>query len=171
MQKHSKVSRIFHIAMIFSFIFGFFAVLQAPSARAQNRVNDHDMEALMRNLRDDAKDFRPEFNRAVHKSTIRKTSQERDAREQVKAFERQTDRMLNRFKKNRNGQPEFANVMNSAEQIDRVVDSLTLGPRVNDHWAKIRTELHRIADAYGVPERFNHRDRDHDRDMDHPGAV
>jgi hypothetical protein len=163
MPNRSRVSRIFHMALISSLIFGFFAVLQAPSTQAQNRVNDRDMKALMRNLRDDAKNFRPEFDRAVHKSTIRKTSQEKDARNQVAAFERQTDTMLDRFKKTRNGQPEFANVMNSAEQIDSIVDSLSLGPTVTDRWEKIRAELHRIADAYGVPERFHDRDRDHDR--------
>ena len=163
MQKRGRVSRIVHMALIFSFIFGFFAVLKAPSAQAQNRVNDRDMKALMRNLRDDAKDFRPEFNRAVHKSTIRKTSEEKDARNQVAAFERQTDSMLDRFKKTRNGQPEFENVMNSAEQIDSIVDSLSLGPTVTERWEKIRAELHRIADAYGVLERFHDRDRDHAR--------
>ncbi len=163
MQRHHKRSRTLPMALIFSFIFGFFAFLQAPSAQAQVRVNDRDMEALMRNLRDDAKAFRPEFDAAIHKSTIRKTSQERDARDQVKAFARQTETLLNHFKKNRNGHAEFTNVMNSAEQIDTTVNSLTLGPRVTERWEKIRTELHQIANAYGVPERFQRRDRDIDR--------
>lgn len=168
MQRHHKLSRTLPIALIFGFIIGFFAVLQAPSAQAQTRVNDHDMEALMRNLRDDAKAFRPEFDSAIHKSTIRKTSQEKDAKDQVKTFAKQTEALLNRFKKNRNGQAEFSGVRNNAEQIDATVNSLNLGPRVNDRWQKIRTELHQIANAYGVPERFQNRDRD--RAMDRMGA-
>lgn len=171
MQRHNRLSRMLHVAMIFGFIFGCFAIVQAASAQAQSRVNDHDMEALMRNLRDDAKDFRPQFDHAVHRSTIRKTSQEKDAREQVKTFEKQTKRLLDRFKDTRNAQAEFSGVMNSAEQIDRTVDSLNLGPQVMDRWAKIRTELHRIADAYGMTDRFHDRDRDHDRDMNAPGAA
>ncbi len=168
MQIHTKGSRALHMALLFSFIFGCFALLQAPSAYAQNRVNDHDMEALMRNLHEDAKSFRPEFDEAIHKSTIRKTSQERDARDQVAAFERQTDRLSDRFKKDRNGQTEFADVMNTAEQIDQTVDSLHLGPRVREHWRKIRAELRRIAYGYGLPDRFQDRDWDHhDHDGDH----
>ncbi len=156
MQVHRTTARTFHLALIFSFIFGFFAVLQVPLAQAQidqtqTRVNDKDMAALMRNLRDDAKSFRPKFNSAIHKSTIRKTSQEKDAKNQVANFARQTEALLNRFKKDRNGQAEFTSVMNNAEQIDGTVNSLTLGPRVTEHWQKIRTELHRIAKAYGIP--------------------
>ena len=161
-QRSPKFSRAFTLAMIFSFILGCSALLQPPSAQAQAqvRVNDHDMEALMRNLRDDAKAFRPEFDSAVHKSTIRKTSQERDARDQAKAFERQTDMQLDHFKKTRHGQREFSGVMATAEQLDTIVNSLTLGPRVTERWEKIRTEVRQIADAYGMPEGFR-RDRDH----------
>jgi hypothetical protein len=154
MQIRHRAWRTFQIALIFSFVFGLFAVLQAPSAQAQSRVNDKDMAALMRNLHQDAKAFRPEFDRAVQKSTIRKTSQEKDARKQVADFVQQAGDLRHRFKKDRKGQAEFANVINSAEQIDRTVNSLTLGATVNAQWEKIRTELQRIADAYGMPAPF-----------------
>jgi hypothetical protein len=159
MQIHRAIARSFHFALIFSFVVGLFAVLQAAPAQAQTRVNDRDMEALMRNLRDDAKSFRPQFDRAVHRSTIRKTSQERDARDLAAAFARQTETLLNRFKRDRKAETEFNTVLASAEQLDTTVNSLALGPEVISQWKKIRTELHQIADAYGVPERF-HRDRD-----------
>ncbi len=159
MRPHKTFARSFQLALTFSFIFGTFTVLQAPSAQAQTRVNDRDMEAQMRNLRDDAKSFRPRFDEAIHKSTVRKTSQERDAKNVVAAFERQTKILLNRFKKDRNGQAEFSNVMSSAERIDATVNSLVLGPQVTSQWEKIRTELHQIANAYGIPERFHPGDR------------
>ena len=41
---------------------------------AQGRINDKDLENLIRNLRDDAKSFRPVFSAGLKKSTIRKTS-------------------------------------------------------------------------------------------------
>jgi hypothetical protein len=154
MQIHRSVARTFHMTLIFSFIFGFFAVLQIAPAQAQTRVNDKDMAALMRNLRDDAKSFRPQFDSAIGKSTIRKTSQAKDAKEQMKAFVRQTDNLLNRFKKDRNGQARFMTVMNNAEQLDAIIHSAQLGPEVRERWRKIRSEVHRIARAYGVPEQF-----------------
>lgn len=154
MQIHRSVARTFHMALIFSFIFGFFVVLQVTPAQAQTRVNDKDMKALMRNLRDDAKSFRPQFDSAIRKSTIRKTSQAKDAKEQMKAFVKQTDDLLNRFNKDRNGQAEFTNVMNNAEQLDATIHSVGLGPEVRERWRKIRTEVHQLARAYGVPEQF-----------------
>lgn len=158
MHFHERTARILSPTLIFSFIFGFFAILVAPHARAQNRVNDRDMEALMRNLRDDAKSFRPHFDTAVHKSTIRKTSQEREARDTADAFQRDTETLLNRFKKDHNGQQEFANVLASAKDIDRSVNSLSLGPQVASDWDRIRTELRRIASAYGIEDPFQQSD-------------
>ena len=41
-------------------------------------MSDKDVQALMQNLRDDAKSFKPQFNSAISKSTIRKTSREKE---------------------------------------------------------------------------------------------
>jgi hypothetical protein len=154
MHVSAKFARGLHLLLIFSFIFGFFAILQAPSTQAQARVSDKDMEALIRNLRNDAKSFRPQFESAVHKSTIRNTSQEKETNDLAKIFAKQTDDLLNRFKKDRRGESEFNSAMASAEQIDNSVHSLALEPDVKRHWKKIRTELHQIANAYGVPDHF-----------------
>ena len=163
MQIHPIAARTLPMAFLFSFIFSFLLVLSAPSANAQARVNDKDVHALMRNLRDDAKAFRPPFDAAVRKSTIRRTTQERDARAQARAFEKDTATLLERFKKTHNGQLELTAALNSAEQIDVWVNTLSLGPGVTDRWQKIREEIHRIAAAYGVPEPFQQGNGSEDR--------
>lgn len=140
--------------LVFGLILASFFALTVPAAQAQGRMNDHDMEALMRNLRDDAKSFRPRFEKAVDKSTIRKTSQARDTKELAATFERQTDGLLNRFKKDRNGQEEFSSVLATAQQLDQAVQTLALGPEVTEQWNRIRTEVHQIAVAYGVRDSF-----------------
>ncbi|MBA2677635.1 MAG: hypothetical protein H0U76_04460 [Ktedonobacteraceae bacterium] len=155
MHVNPTIRRCCHLALIFSFVFGFLGILRGSRAQAQTRVNDRDMEALMRNLHDDAKSFRPRFNDAIHKSTIRKTSQERDAKAMSATFDRQTVEFLDRFKRHRSGEAEFQTVMNTAEQLDGVVTSVDLGPSITAQWQKIRTELHQIASAYGVPARFH----------------
>ena len=50
------------------------------SGLAQGRLGDRDLERLMQNVKDDAPPFRESFDNALKKSTIRKTSRERDAR-------------------------------------------------------------------------------------------
>ena len=52
----------------------------AFSAAAQDRLSDKDVANMMNNLKNDAKNFRSVWNHALSKSTIRKTSREKDAR-------------------------------------------------------------------------------------------
>jgi hypothetical protein len=133
---------------------GFIFVLCSPVAGAQKRVSDKDMDRMMKNLRYDAKQFRPSFDRAVDKSTIRKTSQARDAKTLVKSFESQTDAMLSTFKTNRNDGSGVAAAVDTAGQINSLLQSVSLGPEVMSQWQKIREELHPIAASYGVQEYY-----------------
>lgn len=130
-----------------------FAILSlalAPFTAAQNRINDKDLESLMRNLRDDAKSFQPTFNSAISKSTIRKTSREKDAKNLVASFTKQTDAALSTFKKTRKADANVENVRTTGQQIDKLVYGLNLGGQTASKWDKIRTELHRIAGAFGL---------------------
>src|SRR6266568_6044452 len=79
----------------------------APSAMAQSRMNDHDVAATMKNLKEDAKSFRSAFDHSVHKTSIRRTSQEKSAKSQVKTFEHQTHYLLENFKDKKQGGNEL----------------------------------------------------------------
>jgi uncharacterized membrane protein YhiD involved in acid resistance len=125
-------------------------VMPASLLHAQTRVSDKDVEAMMQNLRDDAKDFRPKFESALKKSTIRKTSQEKDARDLVNSFEKQTDAMLKEFKKTKKGDVAVETTLNNAQEIERVMYNLQLGQHINDQWEKIRSELDRVSSAFGI---------------------
>ena len=61
-------------------------------AVAQGRLSDKDLQRLMQNLKDDAQPFRQSFANALKKSTIRKTSQEKDARALADTFAKQANR-------------------------------------------------------------------------------
>lgn len=129
------------------------AAMPVPVA-AQGRINDHDLEALMRNLRDDAKAFRSPFESALKKSSIRKTSQEKDARVLAANFAKQTERMLNTFKDKRKSEAELTTVIGSAQQIDKLVYSLKLDSQVGPQWEKIRTETSQVATAFSLQDPF-----------------
>lgn len=122
------------------------------AAAAQNRISDKDLESLIRNLRDDAKSFRPVFENAIKKSTIRKTSQEKDAKALVARFAHQTDALLNHFKQTRKGDDQLNNVLSSSRQIDQLIARLRLGGQTSVSWEKIQTELQQAAGAFGVSQ-------------------
>jgi hypothetical protein len=130
--------------------------LVTPVAYSQNRLNDKDLQALMQNLRDDAKSFKPQFSSAISKSTIRKTSREKSAKNLVDQFQKQTEAMLNNFKRTKQSDSDVQTVTGTAQQIEGMVSSLNLGPQVNSSWQKIQTELGQITNAFGLAPRAEH---------------
>ncbi len=151
MRMYHKAVSAFSMLLIVSFIL----VLQPPTARAQKRVGDKDMERMMKNLRYDTKTFRPMLDHALGKSTIRKTSQAKDARDLVAKFQTQVEAMSRRFKKNPNDGAATASAVTTAGQVDALLRSVSLGPDVMSQWQKIREELHPIAASYGMQESYN----------------
>jgi hypothetical protein len=147
MRMHSRnlVSSL-SMLLIASFLF----LLPPAAARAQKRVSDKDMQRMMKNLRYDTKSFRPMFDHAIDKSTIRKTSQAKDAKNLVRTFENQVDAMQNAFKKNPTDGTAATNAVNTAGQIDSQLRTVSLGPNVTAQWQKIQEELHPIAASFGV---------------------
>jgi len=126
------------------------SIFQIPLLSAQSRLSDKDVEALMENLRDDSKNFRPKFESALKNSPIRRTSQEKDAKGLVASFEKQTDAMFKEFKKTKKGDVAVETTLNNAQQIDRMIYSMQFSPQITAQWRKIRTELDNVSNAFGI---------------------
>jgi len=124
------------------------------SGLAQGRLGDRDLERLMQNVKDDAPPFRESFDNALKKSTIRKTSRERDARALADTFAKQANGALETFKHKRKAENAVAALVSTAGQIDALVYSLQLNTQTTAHWEKLRAELHLVAQAFGVPEPY-----------------
>jgi hypothetical protein len=132
-----------------------FGVLGADRlAMAQGRLSDKDLQRLMQNLKDDAQPFHKNFAKALKKSTIRKTSQENDATALADTFAKQTNTALETFKHQQKADQEVIALVHTAAQIDPLVYSLQLNPQTTSQWERLRTELHQIAQAFGVPEPY-----------------
>lgn len=118
------------------------------SASAQDRLSDKDVANMMNNLKNDAKNFRPVWNKALSKSTIRKTSREKDARNLAAQFQNQTEGMLRQFQSNKTADQSLPLVQQTARSIEQVKADVSLGMVVDQQWTKIRTELDQIAQAF-----------------------
>jgi hypothetical protein len=123
-------------------------------AFAQGRLSDKDLQRLMQNLKDDAQPFRQSFADALKKSTIRKTSREKDARALADSFAKQASGALEIFKHQKKADQAVMGLVNTAAQIDPLVYSLQLNPQTTAQWERLRSELHPIAQAFGVPEPY-----------------
>jgi hypothetical protein len=123
-------------------------------ALAEGRLSDKDLQQLMQNLKDDAGPFRQNLANALKKSTIRGTSQEKDAKALADTFAKQANAALETFKHQRKADQQVVDLVHTAAQIDPLVYSLQLNPQTTSRWEKLRTELHQVAQAYGVPESY-----------------
>jgi hypothetical protein len=123
----------------------------ALSTAAQDRLSDKDVANMMNNLKNDAKNFRGVWNHALSKSTIRKTSREKDARNLATQFQNQTEGMLRQFQSNKTADTSLPAVQQTARSIEQVKSDVSLGPVVDQQWTKIRTELDQISQAFKLP--------------------
>jgi len=74
-------------------------VVAQSTTPTPNRLGDKDLETVMSNLKADAKAFRSRFDSAIKKSSIRKTSQAKDAVNLASTLEKQASSALNELKK------------------------------------------------------------------------
>jgi hypothetical protein len=130
------------------------SILSGATAGAQSRLNDKDLVRLMQNLSDDAQPFRQSFANALKKSTIRRTSQEKEAHGLADTFDKQAKQALETFKHKREAESEVTAMVGTAGEIDALVYSLHLDPTVTAQWEKLRTELHQVAEAFGIAEPY-----------------
>ena len=117
----------------------------------QSRMTDKDVEETMQNLKNDAKHFESGFNSAIGKSTIHKTSQEKDAKALVKTFAQQTDSMHNVFKSSKKADASLPGVLDNAQKIDKLLGAVPLGGDVTSNWGRVKSELNSLASAFNMP--------------------
>lgn len=139
-------SRLFALAFAFLLLLAFGGI----TALAQGRMSDQDVENGLKNMLSDAKKFRSSFDSAVGKSAIRKTSQEKDAKNLVEQFQKQTEQTLKQFQKDKTAGTGLAALRSNADQIDRVLATTAMGPNVTDQWSKVKTELGLLSSAFGM---------------------
>ena len=119
-------------------------------ALGQARLSDKDVEALMKNLKEDSKKFKSSFDSAVGKSTVRKTSKEKDGKALVTRFAKQTEGMLNHFRDKKKGDTELQAVLRSSDQIEAFLTEVSMSSNTGADWEKVKAELNALSDAFGL---------------------
>jgi hypothetical protein len=122
------------------------------SASAQNRVNDKDIQIMMNNIKSDSGRFRTAFKNSVKKTTIRHTSREKDSKNLVTNFKARVDGMYQTFRSTKKADTALPLVIDTASQIDKLLREISFDEATNSSWAKVKTELKQLADAYGIQD-------------------
>ena len=141
----NRNNRFTRLALILTIL-----ALSAATAAAQQRLNDKDVEKTMNNLKEDAKKFRKSFDLAISKSTIRKTSAEKDAKALSKQFESQTVALLSEFKRSRKPESALQTALSTADQLQKVSGQAAITSQVSSTWDPVRTLLDRLAVEFNL---------------------
>jgi hypothetical protein len=142
-------NRTFNLITVFCFFVCLFSYV--AQLGAQTRMSDKDVVNMMKNLVQDTKQFQSLFNSAISKSTIRKTSQEKDARATVQLFRNQTGSMLQIFQSKKKADTTLPSVLDSSQKIDKWLADVPLNSSVTTQWAKVKAELATLSDQFNIP--------------------
>lgn len=154
--KNKFTLRIFRSAVTAA---GFALVLAglAPLLQAQRRVNDRQVENIIRTIETRSDTFRRSFDAALDRSRLNGTSTEDSVNEYVKSFEEATNMLRSRFNGRTAVDSDVDNVLNKAAMIDRFMRTNLSQGRVQGDWAQLRNGLERLARAYNVAFNLNGR--------------
>lgn len=102
----------------------------------------------MKNVSEDSKKFSQSFKKAVEKSSIRKTSREKEAKQLADRFVEQTKGMAGKFDNNKKADQTLPVVYQSLNQLDKIIRDLSLSGGVTADFEKVKSELNRVAEQF-----------------------
>src|SRR5277367_1243876 len=128
-----------------------FALLFSQPSFAQHRMSDHDIEALMKNLKQDAGKFQSSFNSSISKSAVRKTDQEKIYKDLVKSFVAQCDTMLGVFQSKHTVDTTLPGVLATGHQVDNIFIDYQLTGNARPNWNTCKAILIKLAAQFNIP--------------------
>lgn len=114
------------------------------------RLNDREVERLIRATEKQADSFRKSLDSALDKSRLNNTRQEDDINAYVKDFDRETKLLHDHFDDHKSTSADVQSVLDRAARIDRFMRRNRLNTRAQNDWAALRASLDQLARAYNV---------------------
>lgn len=126
------------------------AYLRVETQPRPYRVNDREVERLLRRSEKAAQAFRRSLDRSLDRSRLDGTSREDDINQFVKEFEDSTKQLRDRFDGRTSVAADVESVLTRAARIDDFMRRHPLDQRTQRDWTKLRNELDQLARTYNV---------------------
>jgi hypothetical protein len=130
----------------------------AGSAEAQRRpyrINDRQVDTILRRIETNADRFRVSVDAALDRSRLNGTASEDQINNFIRDFEQATDTLRSRFNGRTSVAADVENVLSRAAYIDQFMTSTRLSNRAQSDWQLLRTDLDALANAYSVTWDWN----------------
>jgi hypothetical protein len=126
----------------------------ASTAKAQDipyRINDKQVEQVMRRLKRDSDRYRKSVDTALDHSRLDGTNREDDINAFVKDFEKETATLYSRFKDHKSVASDVQSVLDRASRIEGFMRRHEhLSNKAERDWSTVRVDLDELAHAYNV---------------------
>jgi hypothetical protein len=114
------------------------------------RMNDRQLDALIRRIENGTDRFRTDMGNALDRSTYNGTRAEDNINQFVRDFATATDQLRSRFSSRTSASADVENVLRQATYIDDFMRRNTLSMRAENDWTTLRGDLNQLATAYSV---------------------
>lgn len=121
------------------------------------RVNDRQVEQIIKSIERRSDTFRSSFDKALDRSRLDGTYTENSVNDFVKAFENAADELRSRFDGRRAVAADVENVLGRAAVIEQFMRTNLRQQRVRRDWSLLKGDLRQLANAYGVVFNLNGR--------------
>jgi hypothetical protein len=136
-----------------------FVLLLSTTTNAQvtgqpYRLNDKEVEKILRRIEQQSDRFRSSLDSALDKSRLNGTNREDDINSFIKDFYEQTKRLRRQFNSHKSAGPDVQAVLDRAARIDEFMSRRRLGSKAESDWSTLKTNLDELASAYNVSWRW-----------------
>jgi predicted glycoside hydrolase/deacetylase ChbG (UPF0249 family) len=118
------------------------------------RINDKEVEKIIRRIEQQSDRFRSSLDSALDKSRFNGTRREDDINSFIKDFYEQTKRLRHQFDSHKSAAPDVQSVLERAARIDEFMSRNRLSGKARDDWSTLKTYLDELASAYNVSWRW-----------------
>ena len=118
------------------------------------RINDKEVEKIIRRIEQQSDRFRSSLDSALDKSRFNGTRREDDINSFIKDFYEQTKRLRHQFDSHKSAAPDVQAVLERAARIDEFMSRNRLSGKAHDDWSTVKTYLDELASAYNVSWRW-----------------
>jgi hypothetical protein len=129
------------------------SLVSAAQAQVPYRLNDRELESLLKRIEDNSGRFRKSFDHALDSSHL--SGREKDRMNLlVKDFENATGHLQDRFNKRNSAAGDAEEVLNRAAKINEFMTDNIVESHAQDDWINLRGGLDELARAYNVSWRW-----------------
>ena len=135
-----------------------FSTVIGVSIQAQqqtNRNNTREVRNMLQRLERSSSRFRNTLNLALIQGSVDQTQPQNDVSAFESGFELAIRQFRDQFTRRVAVATDVESILHKATPINSFINQNTLNPRVKKDWASVRTDLNRLANAYGIDWQWN----------------